>query len=269
VTLSRTMRVLLVRWYITVPGLFLSLAIAGVAFSLVPPQYRSDGTAVLVQPKPPGLNSANPLLTFDASLNTTALIVVQALNAPDVATELGLTAGKDTFTVKNEGSVAVGGGQQEPFISVTAQSPDPATSADIVVRVMGMARQELVDRQNALNVAARNAIRLQSVVDATPPKPVLGTSLAASAASLILGIIVTIMTARVWDRFAARRIRRNDAFVFPTEEDIEQSSPVPWSPAVAVTTQPPNGAVLTGDSFQTVDSSPPQTNSGTNVSPRQ
>jgi hypothetical protein len=67
VTLSKTMRVLLVRWYITAPGLLLSLAIAGVAFSLVPPQYRSDGTAVLVQLKPPGLNSANPLLTFDVA----------------------------------------------------------------------------------------------------------------------------------------------------------------------------------------------------------
>jgi capsular polysaccharide biosynthesis protein len=134
---------------------------------------------VLMQPKPPGLNSANPLLTFNASLNTTALIVVQALNAPNVATELGLTAGKGTFTVKNAGSVAVGGGQEMPFISVTAQSPDPTTSADIVVRVMDRAKQELVDRQDALNVGTRNAIKLESVVDATPPKPVLGTSLAA------------------------------------------------------------------------------------------
>jgi capsular polysaccharide biosynthesis protein len=235
--------------------LLLSLAIAGVAFSRVPPEYRSEGTAVLMQPKPPGLNSANPLLTFNASLNTTALIVVQALNAPNVATELGLTAGKGTFTVKNAGSVAVGGGQEMPFISVTAQSPDPTTSADIVVRVMDRAKQELVDRQDALNVGTRNAIKLESVVDATPPKPVLGTSLAASAASFLFGTIATIMAARVWDWFTARRIRRNDAFVFPAEEDIEQS-PVPWSPAVAVTTQPPNGAFLTDDSFPTVASSP-------------
>jgi capsular polysaccharide biosynthesis protein len=266
--------VLLVRWYITVPGLLLSLAIAGVAFSLFPPQYRSEGTAVLVQPKPPGLTSANPLLTFDASLNTTALIVVQALNAPEVAAELGLTAGRDTFTAKNAGSVAVSDGQQEPFISVTAQSGDPATSADIVVRVMDMAQRELVDRQNALNVSPRNAIKLQSVVDATPPKPVFSTSLAASAASLILGIIVTIMAARVWDYLAARlsrrlvdrRIRRNGAVVVPVE-DIDRS-PVSWPPAVAVTTRSPNGAVLTGNSIPTAASSSPQTNSETNVSPR-
>lgn len=243
-TLSKTMSVLLVRWYITVPGLLLSLAIAGVALTLIPPQYRSEGTAVLVQPKPPGLNSANPLLNFDASLNTTTLILVQALNSPEVGNQLGLTPGRDTFTVKNAGSVAVSDGQQEPFISVTAQSTDPATSADIVARVMDMARQELSYRQNSLNVPTRNAISLESVVDATPPEPVRGTSLAASAAAFMLGIIATIAAARLWD-FAAQRIRH------PAGKEIGQS-PVSWSPTVAVAT--------------TMVSSP-QANSETNVSP--
>jgi capsular polysaccharide biosynthesis protein len=229
--------------------LLLSLAIAGVAFSIVPQQYKSDGTAVLVQPKPPGLNSANPLLTFDNSLSTTALIIVQALNSPEVANQL-VTPGEDTYTVKAAGSVAVADGQQEPFISVTAQSSDPARSADIVARVMDTAQQELVNRQNALKVPTRNAITLESVVNATPPKPILARPLAASAASFLLGIITTIMAARAWDWLVARLIRRNDTLLLRAEEDIGE--PASWSPAVAATARVASSS---------------QTNSRANVSP--
>jgi capsular polysaccharide biosynthesis protein len=230
-TSSNTVRVLLVRWRIAVPGLILSLAIAAVAFGLVPAQYTSGGTAVLVQPRQPGATSTtNPLLAFDSSLNTTAMIVVQALNAPQAATELGLTPGADSFTVKNAGSVAVSDGVEQPFISITAQSLEPERSQDIVDRVMAKAQQELTDRQNALRVPERNSIIMESVVDATPPKPVLGVPLAATGVSFLLGTAVTTIIAIGWDRRLARRLRRRAARDYQVGKTIDVAV-VPWSPA--------------------------------------
>src|SRR5882672_5861306 len=84
-TLRSLVRTLIVKWYVMIPGLLLSLAMAGVTFSVVAPTYSSSGVAVLVQPKQQGGNSTNPLLNFDPSLNTTASIMIQSLNSPVIA----------------------------------------------------------------------------------------------------------------------------------------------------------------------------------------
>lgn len=221
-TLSSTVRTLLRRWYITVPGLMLSLAVAGITFSLIPPHYTSSGIAVLVQPKrPESLETANPLLAFNESVDTSALMLAEALNTPAVGYDLGLTPGTDTFTVKNVGSADVGGGIAQPFLYVTAQSSTPEKTADIVLDVMNMARRELADRQAALHVTRQNEISLESVVDVTTPKLAPGVSLAAAGAALALGIVVTIIVAYVLDGVLAGRRRRMDPFAALALEDID------------------------------------------------
>jgi hypothetical protein len=221
-TLSSTVRTLLRRWYITVPGLMLSLAVASITFSLIPPHYTSSGIAVLVQPKrPESLETANPLLAFNESVDTSALMLAEALNTPAVGYDLGLTAGTDAFTVKNVGSADVGGGIAQPFLYVTAQSSTPEKTADIVLDIMDMARRELADRQAALHVTRQNEISLESVVDVTTPKLARGMSLAAAGAALALGIVVTIIVAYVLDGVLAGRKRRLDPFTALALEDID------------------------------------------------
>jgi capsular polysaccharide biosynthesis protein len=245
-TLSNTVRVLLIRWYITVPGLLLSLIIAGATFSLVPPQYTSSGVAVLVPPKKPeaGLSSANPLLNFNPSLNMTALVMIQGLNSPAVSTELGLTPGEDSFTVKNVNDASVDGKAGQPLIYVTAQSSIPEKSAAIVVSVVDMARQDLVDSQNDLRVSQRSGIRLVSVVAATPPKLVPGTRLVVSGVALMLGLIVTIIAACALSRFVlARRLGGRDALASRAVDDVDRKV-IDCTPIVAATMLTPNGGVM-------------------------
>jgi capsular polysaccharide biosynthesis protein len=206
-TLPNVVRVLIARSYLVVAGVLVSSILAAMAFALIPPQYTSSGTAVLVQPKRPGL-SVNPLLAFDPSLNTTTLIVVQALSAPMVAAELGLAPGRDTFTVKNGGSVAVSDGVEQPFISVTSQSSNPVMSASIISRVMDRAKQDLSERQENLHVTTRNTIGISSVVAPTPPKPVRGQPLAVMGATFLSGLLLTVLMVLGWDRLATRRIHR-------------------------------------------------------------
>src|SRR5882757_1602802 len=242
-TSGSLVRVLLVRWHITAAGLLLSLVLAAMAYILVPLQYASSGTAVLVQAKRPGSSSANPLLTFDPSLNTTASILVQSLSAPQVFTELRLTTGRDKITVKNEGSTAVGdGGSGEPFISVTAQSSDPEKSAAIVAWVLDRGRQELIDRQNSMRVATRNAIRLETVVDVAPPKPARESQLRALGVAVLVGIVITITAARTCDRIATRRTRRSSTAEPRASEDVELAADA-W-PAAIDTTRVPKGVLM-------------------------
>src|SRR5207244_2057210 len=91
-------RALLVRWYITVPGILISLAFAASTYVLLPPQFSSTSTVVLI---PAAQHGKNSLLNFDTGLSTSAEIVVQAMNDPQVATDMGLVKGQDKVTVVN------------------------------------------------------------------------------------------------------------------------------------------------------------------------
>lgn len=208
-SLSTTLRAVLRRWYITIPGILLSLTIASVVFSHIPPKYTSSGIAVLErQHNPATANLTNPVLGGDGSMNTATLTLVQALDTPTVKAELGLMEGVDNFTVNNVGKAAIADGNDHPFLYITTQSSNPQKSAEIVADVISLAREKLTNRQATLQVKPQNQIKLESVVDATPPKAVMGTSFAVTGAVLILGIIITCIVACACDTIIIARQRQ-------------------------------------------------------------
>src|ERR1700704_6261830 len=91
-------RALLVRWYITVPGILLSLGLAGGAYSFFPPQFGSNSTVVLI---PAAQHGSNSLLNFETGLSTSAEIIVESMNDPQIATDMGLVKGEEKITVVN------------------------------------------------------------------------------------------------------------------------------------------------------------------------
>jgi len=234
--------------------LLLSLALAGVTFVLVPSQYSSSGIAVLVQPKQTTMRTtadANPLLNFDSSLSTTALILVQSLDTPETNEQLGLPAhpgllSGERFTVKDVGDTNVGDQIVQPFIYINAFSATPEGSAQIVARVQAYAQQELVVRQRGMRVSQQNFIRVDSVVDPTTPKPFLGLALAATGAALLLGLIVTVALALLIHQKAGQRGGS------PTAAGTGDKSPhlVPLATGFATTVTTPNGTVLASSSIR-------------------
>jgi hypothetical protein len=205
-TFGSTFRVLLARWYITIPGLLLSLALAGLTFVAVPPQYSSNAVAVLVQPKLHGKDpTTNPFLTFDSSLSTTALIIVQALDTPETAASIGLSPGGDSYTVKDVGTIDVGDQVVQPFIYIKSQASTEQAAVDIVNNVLDLASQDLLGRQKENKVLPQNLIKLNDVVGTSPAKPVLGIALAAAGGALLLVLLATTLLAFRADRAAAAR----------------------------------------------------------------
>lgn len=262
-TLRNTFRVLLLKWYISIPGLLLSLALAGATFVLAPPQYSSNAIAVLVQPKLTGKNgptNPNPLLNFDNSLSTTALILVQALDTPEAAASIGLYPGGDSYTIKDVGDVQVGDQIVQPFIYIKSEASTPESASAIVDGVIGMAEQNLLQRQRDMKVVQQNYVRLDDVVPTSPPAPVLGIALGGTGAALILGLIATVGCA-MWAerRSVARRARRDSESA--EAERTASSGPTNGAVAKAVAPAPTSGDHDKNDSG---DEPEPDTENGRN-----
>jgi hypothetical protein len=195
--------VLLRRWFLTVAGLLLAIMVAGLTYSLMPVDYTSSGTAVLVPPKRHVTNPvANPLIASDnGGLSTTASILVQGLDSPTVPASLGLTS-RETFTVKSTGVPGAVDLSNQPFLYVSASSPSPERSEQIVASVLELGRQDLVDRQRGLRVATLDGIVLASVVDPTVAKADPALPVAAAGVALLLGVAATVTVVCVVDRVA-------------------------------------------------------------------
>lgn len=206
-TLQSMARALGTHWFWTIAGLMVSIAVAGVTFNEVPPTYSSSGIGVLVQPRQQAGRVANPLLNFDPSLSTNAVILIQTLNSPIVQNQVALTA-RSTYDVKNVGNSATGDPGMQPLLYFTTQANDPGESAAMVDRLMSLAGQELVDRQHDLRARPNTYIRFDRVVDPTAPKYVVGSQVAASGAALLAGLLATAGLIIFGERSRQRRAER-------------------------------------------------------------
>lgn len=197
-------RALLLRWYITVPGVLASLVLAGAAYFIFPPQFASTSTVVLI---PAAQHGRNTLLSFDSGISTSAQILVADMNDPQVATDMGVVKGHDTVTVVNgnadsSGKIAESGG---PFISVTAQSSTPERAVALAAQATTRIQQELSDLQDSVKVTKRLSINLSPVVNPTPGKLVVQMLLRTTGLALLFGCVLTVAAACLVDRRARNR----------------------------------------------------------------
>src|SRR5256885_5993449 len=122
------------RKYVGLPILAVAILIAALAYLLTPARYMSSTTMVLSIPtsggtlsqdptKPTGLT--NPLLNFGDGLKTTSAILIQAMNTPEVATEVGV-GGSTKITINDGSGNAALMGVTGPVVVI----PGESSSAD-------------------------------------------------------------------------------------------------------------------------------------------
>ncbi len=197
-------RALLVRWYITVPGILLSLGLAVGATVLFPPQYASNSTVALI---PAPLKGGNSLVSSTSGLSTSAEIVVQAMSGPEVAKDLGLVSGKDAVTTVNGSSNSSGKiiESSGPFISVTAQSSSAARATALAEQATAMVQAKLDELQSSVKVKKKQSIGLSPVITPTPGKLVIAMLLRTAGLAMLLGSVLTLGAVALVDRRARRR----------------------------------------------------------------
>jgi hypothetical protein len=206
-----TIRVLLRRWYIALPVFAVSLGLAGAVFFSVSAQYESTATIVLTSPSSGATVGAsgsqsgqkiNPLLAFDGSLTTSAQIVIETLKDPANLKQYENVDGMPA-------AVAVGNGQLAgPFIVVVVSAGSPDAATKTTASVLELARKELAARQQSLQAPESTYIRVDSVVNPTPGKALIGGKVRYAAVALVLGVIAGLTAAYGYESYKNyRRIR--------------------------------------------------------------
>jgi hypothetical protein len=206
----KTIRVLLRRWRVAVPVFAMSLGLAAGVYVSVDTEYESSGTIVLTSPTDGPRVAAgatepadrvNPLLAFDASLNTSATIIIQKLQDPTVQEQL--------LEGSKEMGYEIGNGQLTgPFIVVVALAKTPDEAKATVTRVLDRAKTELKTSQEALKAPASTFIAPVDIIAPTNAEPKTGGKVRFAAVALVLGFIASLSSAYGMESFTQSRKKK-------------------------------------------------------------
>lgn len=203
------------RWYIAVPSAFVAVAVAVGIFVSIPTRYQSSGVMVLTTPAAGGTFSQkvtpeeavkiNPLLAFDGSLATTSQILSQILADPKTREKLGIVKGSPlNYTV-------TGGGQNGPFLFVTADSDTPEAAEKMVTTVLEFATKELDDQQRKLKAPESTFITSQVIVNPTEAEAQIGGKVRYAGAAFVLLMLLTTAATFGSDSILNHLRRRREA----------------------------------------------------------
>jgi hypothetical protein len=249
---------LLRRRYVGPPVVLLAVLAAAIAFLLVPTHYVSRAFMVLATPagggtismdpnKPTGLT--NPLLNFNDGLKTTAGILIQAVTTPTAQAELGMGPHSPTTVLINDGSTSpdlLSSSQTGPFVHIEGDSTTPEAASQIVKKTQDKLREELVNRQKALNAPPITYVTIVDVIAPTTPVSKMTLKLQLTGAALVLVLVLGLGGAYALDRMReSRRLRAPDTVAELT------SSPGELDPPTLRMARAKDKAILTvrGDAF--------------------
>jgi uncharacterized protein involved in exopolysaccharide biosynthesis len=235
--------IVLRRWYVVVPTFLLCIGAAIGMYAAVPVTYVSSAGIVLTIPKTGSSlpsNSkqpdpvTNPLLNFDDGLSMSASILIQALSAPEVGTELGVTpGGKTGFTVSN-GATNPEWMMSGPFVFIEAESDTAEGAEGIVTKLVARAKEEMAKRQAAVGAPQQTFLNVTVVVPPTTPIAESGSKSRAAAAAGAVGLILSFFAAFAVESFLdARRAKRAKAAAAVTDWGVVKPASDSGRPGVS------------------------------------
>lgn len=207
---TQTLRGLLRRWYISIPGLILAAAVAAAAWTVVPPSYQRTATELLIPGKENMPAGSNPLL-FLGGLSYAADVLVTAVGAENVAGEMEKQTPGTQIDVQRSAS------SSGPMLVTTVTARTDALARDILARMVDRTAAVLSDLQTSQRIATDNRITVVPVAVDTTSTVQQRNRLVATSASGLGVAALALLTAGLVDGVSAQRRRR------PQDADDDES----------------------------------------------
>jgi hypothetical protein len=222
------------RKLLIIPLLGLTIALGVAGYFLTPVHYVSSTTMVLVPPAVGGtlsrdptkpIDLTNPMLNFSNNLKTASSILIQAINTPEVAAELGVVKhGPTQLTIDDGRTNPKLLDSNGPFIYVVGDSTSQAEAKDVVLRAQARLRQELVDRQKTLGAPPETYLTIVDVVAPTTAKVTRAQRIKIGGIAFVLSLVFGLATGYAWQRVRASRQRVEYGELSPTPRPTELDS---------------------------------------------
>ncbi|MEU6554451.1 chain length determinant protein [Streptomyces sp. NPDC046915] len=217
--LAEIFRVMRRRWYVLLPGLLLTAGLIVGVTVLVPVNYQSQSTVVLLNSqKATRAYDGNPFLSTQTSLTGMADSLARNLNSDDSLRDLKSRGAKGTFQAK------LADNAQGPLLWLTVTGTDKASVLASDKILTEYARERLDQFQKQQSVARQAMIRMSTIVPPQNPVAQTKTRLEYMIMAGALGLVLTLVAAFYIE--ARRRSSHTPApEAGPTEPEEETVSP--------------------------------------------
>lgn len=204
--LAETLRGLLRRWYIVVPGLIAAIVVAVGAWTVVKPGYERTATQLLIPGQLSLPENANPFL-FLGGLSNAADVLVRAVGSERVINDILEDEQGVEVEVTRDGSTS------GPVILITVTAPSDEQAASVVATLVERTGTELEVLQDAERIPAGNRITVMPITIDDTSTLQQRDRLVATVGTGILIAVITVIAASLVDGLARQKRRR------PSSED--------------------------------------------------
>lgn len=199
---AEILRGLLRRWYVVVPGVLLSAALALTAWTSIGPSYERTARQLLL----PGTTSipegGNPYL-YIGGLSQAADVVVLALGSNNVLDEIAQEHPDVEVEVTRDTSTS------SPVIVITVTGPSDAEAEAVLDVLVDRTAVVLTDLQDQEQIAADNRITVNTVTVDGQSVVQQKDRMITAAGVAVGGVVVSIVLAALVDGLVVSRRRRS------------------------------------------------------------
>lgn len=189
------------RWYVTVPAAVLTLALAGLAYSVVPTVYQASSVVGLA-PSPLTGGEGNGIINNGGTIML-ANLTAAGIASPEIAREIEDSTGATDFSAA---VVSVPGGQM-PMLNLVASAHDRETA----VSALELSQRRAQDELNRIQVNAGISERSFGVIYQVSNNPAVEelrpNRKKLVAGIVVLGLIVSVLAGLLLDLAKTRRQR--------------------------------------------------------------
>jgi capsular polysaccharide biosynthesis protein len=217
--LVEVVRIIRTRWYVLIPLLLLTAALAVGVDKKVPTKYQATSSITLLasQSATSGTSTVpgtgNAFASFNSALNDTADFLVRRMGSADVANDLASRGVTESY------AVALAAAAQGPFITLTVTGSNPQHVLTSMNTLQLYTQQELQTVQEQASVKPVDMIRSMIMVPAGPPSKQTKTKTQDVLGAAIGGLVVTFLAVFVVENVATSRKRRRRRVPFGAGAD--------------------------------------------------
>lgn len=200
------LRVMLRRWYVSIPALLVAIALPAAAWTMISSKYQTTSTISLLN-SPAGSSAdqgtGNPFLAFNSSLTPMADFLARRLSSDQTATDLATKGVTDAF------SAELAPNASGPFLTMTMTGKNPNQVVTELQTFDQYAMSQLAVIQTSANSSLPASTLIRAVVVVPPQKPT--TSMKSKfedvAGAGVFGLAILFLSVFGSEAMALRRAR--------------------------------------------------------------